>query len=172
MFHTIIATLSSQIWNICTTNERDLSDLVYHLYDPNNVGYIEPDEARLMLSELLGDTGGGTGKDGGKKRSNDLVQQLVGSSSSSSSFDIDFKAITKIDFQKFTKKQTTSLFLAFGIQKKIIENLGGFSFWDIQVYKPYQYTILPSYVLCHLMNLQSFHVHLSIHLLLQLPLLT
>ena len=118
-----------ELWNICTTNERDLADFVYNLYDPSGAGLIEPKEGHMMLSELLGDTGT-TSKDGGRKRSSDLVQQLVGPSSS---FDLDIKPITKADFQKFTRKQTTSLFLAFSIQKRIIENMGGPAFWDIQV---------------------------------------
>ena len=116
-----------ELWNICTTNERDLTDFVYDLYDPSSSGCIEPKEAQLMLSELLGDNG--TGKDG-KKRSSDLVHHHLVDNSSSS---LDPKPITKADFQKFTRKQTTSLFLAFSIQKKIIENLGGSTFWDVQV---------------------------------------
>ena len=111
-----------EIWDICTTDEKDLADFVFSLYDFTGEG-ITADEAQTMLSELYGETAFKN-----EKRRTELMTHLYGSAT-------EARPVSRTQFKMFTRKQAPSLFMAFSVQKKISESIVGKPFWDAQCRK-------------------------------------
>ena len=108
------------IWDICTTDERDLADFVFSLYNLTGEG-ISAEDAQTMLTELYGEN---VFKVGSKRRS-EAMTYLYGS-------DKEATAVSRPQFKTFARKQSTALFLAFSIQRKIAESIVGKQFWESQ----------------------------------------
>ena len=111
-----------EIWDICTTDEKDLADFVFSLYDFTGDG-ISAEEAQTMLSELYGEAAFKN-----EKRRTEMMTHLYGSAT-------EARPVSRSQFKMFTRKQAPSLFMAFSVQKKISESIVGKSFWDAQCRK-------------------------------------
>ena len=111
-----------ELWDICTTDEKDLADFVFSLYDFTGDG-ITAEEAQTMLSELYGETAFKN-----EKRRSELMTHLYGSAT-------EARPVSRTQFKMFTRKQAPSLFMAFSVQKKISESIVGKPFWDAQCRK-------------------------------------
>ena len=108
------------LWHVCTTDERDLADYVFGLYNVQSDGSISAESAQTMLLELYGEAF----KEGGRRRG-ELMLQLYGHSS-------DPKPLTRKEFKSFCRRQSATLFMAFNVQKKIAEAVVGKPFWEAQ----------------------------------------
>ena len=110
-----------ELWDMCTTDQDELADFVFSLYDVSGDG-INAQEALTLLTELYGEA---AFKPGSARRTEILMQLFEN--------EYEPKPITRAQFKSFTRKQATTLFLAFNVQRKICESIVGRTFWDGQV---------------------------------------
>jgi len=106
-----------ELWDVCTTDQDGLADFVFALYDVHGDG-INAQDAMTLLTDLFGETAF-------KARRTEILTQL---------FDNEYepKPITRAQFKSFTRKQATTLFLVFNVQRKICESIVGRPFWEGQ----------------------------------------
>jgi len=106
-----------ELWDVCTTDQDELADFVFALYDVHGDG-INAQDAMTLLTDLFGETAF-------KARRTEILTQL---------FDNEYepKPITRAQFKSFTRKQATTLFLVFNVQRKICESVVGRPFWEGQ----------------------------------------
>jgi hypothetical protein len=108
------------VWNICTLDADEFRDFVFELYDADESGYLDREEALELVVDITTEAFAGT------ERSALLLQDLVTVIADSSE-----EAISKEDFQEFTSCRPAFLGPGYQLRQRMRAKFGGEAFWDL-----------------------------------------
>ena len=107
------------VWNICTLDTDEFRDFVFELYDADESGYLDREEALDLVVDITTEAFAGT------ERSALLLQDLVTLIAES-----PLEAISKEDFKEFTASRPALLGPGYQLRQRMRLKFGGEAFWD------------------------------------------
>ena len=107
------------VWNICTLDTDEFRDFVFELYDADESGYLDREEALDLVVDITTEAFAGT------ERSALLLQDLVTLIAES-----PLEAISKEDFKEFTASRPALLGPGYQVRQRMRLKFGGEAFWD------------------------------------------